>query len=125
LNVQVAFTAIDAVQLFVCMNSLAFAPVIKTPSILSVAVPVFVSVTICAALCVPTPCAEKLTLVVENVATGAAVPVPLNVEDCGLPAASSFTSIEAERDPATVGANVTCTVHDAFTASIPVHVLFD
>src|SRR6266481_759747 len=97
LKVQTALTAIEATQSFVCVKSFAFAPVIEIPSMLRTAVPVFVSVIICAALCVPTPCAVNVTLVVENVATGAAVPVPLSVADCGLPGASSATSTEAER----------------------------
>src|SRR5580704_7684504 len=66
----------------------------------------------------PKPCAANVSVIVESVATGAAVPVPLNVAACGLPGASSVTSSEAESGPAAVGVNVTSTVHAALAAKV-------
>ena len=71
--------------------------------------PVFVRVTVCDALAVPTPWLPKLKLVGLRLATEA-VPVPAKVTDCGLPVALSVRVIAAERLPMAVGSKVTLIV---------------
>jgi hypothetical protein len=72
------------------VKSPAFVPARPTLLIDSGAVPVFVTVTLCGALVVPTPWDPKLT-VDGDTCTAGAVPVPLSATACGLPAASSLS----------------------------------
>ena len=65
-------------------------PLIVTPVMLSDALPALDSVTVCAALAVPTVCVANVRLVVE-IETTAAVPVPESAIDCGDPTALSVT----------------------------------
>src|SRR5206468_10420164 len=73
-----------------------------------VAVPVFDSVTVCAALVVPTVWLAKVSEVGERLAVvvGAA-PVPVRATVCGLPEALSVTLELPVRVPDAVGVNVT------------------
>ena len=69
-------------------------PVVVMPVIFSVAVPVFVMVTVCGELTVPTVWFPKLRLVGETVTAVAAVtPVPVTVMVWGLPLALSVIVI--------------------------------
>ena len=77
-------------QVAVCEKSPAFVPATPTLLIDRGAVPVFVTVTLCGALVVPTPCDPKAT-VDGDTCTAGAVPVPLRATECGLPAASSLS----------------------------------
>ena len=90
---------------------------------LKAAVPVLVSVTVCAALVVPTFWFPKLTLVGLRLTMGAGVtPVPLSPAPCGLFVALSITEIVAVRLPVAVGRKSTWIVHDAPTATnVPTH----
>ena len=76
---QLADAANEAEQLLLC----AKCPVTWMPVILNAALPVFVRVTTCAVLVVPTCWPVKVTLAGEIVAIGAreAEPVPLRVTD--------------------------------------------
>lgn len=73
-----------------------------------VAVPVFCSVTTCAALDVPTVVLPKVRLDGETVATGtgALTPLPLRGTVCGDPAALSTKVNAPDRAPMAVGVNV-------------------
>jgi hypothetical protein len=92
----------------------------------SAALPVLVSVTICAAL-------VELTCWLANVkfdddrltvGAGTAVPAPLSVIVCGLPAALSVMVTAAARAPVAVGMNVTLIVQfPLFEATELPHVL--
>src|SRR4051812_36231436 len=77
--------------------------------IVNAAPPLFVSVTDCAALVVPTVWLAKVKLVGENVtaAADAAFPVPESETICGLPAAESVTVNAPVRVPVCVGVKVT------------------
>jgi hypothetical protein len=70
------------------------------------AVPLFVSVTFCVALLVVTSWPAKLRLKGDSI-TAAAVPVPLNETDWGLPVASSEMVTFALRFPVAAGLKVT------------------
>ena len=86
---------------------------------LKAAVPVLVSVTVCAALVVPTFWFPKLTLVGLRLTLGAGVtPVPLSAALCGLFVALSVKVRLALRLPLALGVNVTLIVHEAFAARV-------
>ncbi len=87
--------------------------------IVSVAVPLLVSVTACAALVLPTCWLPKLRLVLERVTAGAAgaTPVPVRLTLCGLPAALSVIDTVPVRVPVAVGVNVTLIVQLAAAAT--------
>jgi len=73
---------------------------------LSAALPLLVSVTVCAALVVATPWVPKAMLAgLSN--TAGPVPVPVKGTKWGLPAALSVTVSKAEGEKAPVGAKVT------------------
>jgi hypothetical protein len=114
LIVQLAFGASalgEIGQLLVCPK-LALAAMLE---IVRLAVPLFVSVTVCAGLVVVSGCAAKLRLVGDSVTAGA-TPVPLRGTCCGLPAASSLTETAAERAPVVVGEKLTPMVQFALAA---------
>ena len=75
----------------------------------SVALPVLVSVTVCAALVLPTGTLPKLRLVGDRDTTGA-VPTPVSDTVCGLPAALSVIVRVPLIVPDEAGENVTETV---------------
>jgi hypothetical protein len=85
---------------------------IATPLTVRVALPLFVRVTVCAALVVPTVWLAKVRLVGEKVATGPelVVPVPVRLTVCGLPLALSVIVMVAVLVPDAVGAKVTLIV---------------
>jgi hypothetical protein len=68
---QFALTASDVPQLLVCVKSAGFVPVKVIPLIVNDAVPVFVRMTICAALATPTDWFPKLKEAGKSCKTGA------------------------------------------------------
>src|SRR5260370_18272453 len=78
----------------------------------SEALPVLASVTVCAALMVPTVWLVKVSEEAERLTTGAeaAAPVPVRLTDCGLPEALSVMLRVPVRVPDAVGVNVTLMV---------------
>src|SRR5213593_2962406 len=115
--VQVALTASDAGQSFVCVKSPGFVPVRAMPLIVSGAVPVFCSVDVCGALVEPIASEPNARLAGVRV-TLEAVPVPVRVTLCGLPTALSVIATLALRLPVAVGLNATVIVHVAFAARV-------
>ncbi len=88
---------------------------------LSVAVPLLVSVTACAALVVPTCWLLKVRVLLDNVTAGA-IPVPLRLTLCGLFGALSVIDSVPVRVPVTVGVKVTLIVQLAPAATEVPHV---
>jgi len=86
----------------------------------SAAFPLFVNVTLCAALVVDTCKLVNVKLVGLSVTAGAggAVPVPLNPTLCGLPLALSVTFKLAVRIPVAVGVKLTLMVQLAPAAIV-------
>jgi hypothetical protein len=72
--------------------------------------PLFDTVTVCAALVVPTAWLPNVNEVGE-IPIATATPVPVNVTVCGLPVALSVNTIVPVRAPAAVGVNVMWNVH--------------
>src|SRR5207244_8876352 len=72
--------------------------------------PLFVRVTFCAGLVVPTRWLPKGLLVAESVAVGGVTPVPVSDTDCGLSAASSVMFTVAARAPVAAGVKLTLIV---------------
>ena len=102
LTVQLEEAERLAPQVFVSEKS----PLMLTPLMLSAAAPVFLSVTLCALLLVPTGSDEKVSEVAERLATGPLpVPVRLMVWVAGL--ALSVRVTEPVRVPVAVGLKVT------------------
>ena len=95
-------------QVLVWAKSVGFVPVIEIPEMVSAAVPVFLSVTVCAVEVEPET-AEKVSDVGEREAAGAdaVVPVPLRVTVCGEPVALSATESVAAKLAADAGVKVT------------------
>jgi hypothetical protein len=116
--VQFAATATELPQVLVWLKS----PLAAILAIVSVADPVFVSVTDCAALAVFNNWLPKLRLVGEKLTAGAVVPVPVNEAVWGLPGALSFTESVPVPGPAIVGVKVTEMVQVPAAATEPPHV---
>src|SRR5713226_6167408 len=85
---------------------------------LSAALPVLVSVTVCAALAVFNCWLAKVRLGAERLTTGAeaAAPVPVRLMLCGLPVALSAIVRAPVRVPVAVGVKVTMIVQFALAA---------
>ena len=121
-TVQLAFTASDAVQVVVSVNTAA--PLMVKGSVSDrAAVPLLVTVTL-RALDEPEVTLPKARLVALNFATGAAevTPVPVRATVWGEPVALSAIETEAEREPEAAGLNVTLTVQEEPAASDEEHV---
>jgi hypothetical protein len=86
------------------------------------ALPVFLRITLCATLVVPTFCLPNVKLVGERLVV-AVVPFPVRLTICGLPATLSELLTVAVRVPAVGGLNVTLIVQLAPAASELPHVL--
>lgn len=93
------------------------APPTLTPAMDNAAVPLFLTVTVCAALVLPTAWEPNDALVGDRLTAGA-IPVPVNARLCGLPAALSAIATLADRAPVAAGKKVTDTEHVAFTARV-------
>lgn len=115
-TVHDALIASDAPQVVVSVKEVAFVPVMIMPERVSAAVPVLVSVTVCAAAEAPVLVAAKVRLAAERVTVGA-VPVPLRATACGELAALSAKLSEAESDPLAEGLKVTETMQELLAAS--------
>jgi hypothetical protein len=115
LMVQLAPAATELPQVLVWAKS----PLAETPVRFSEALPVFASVTVCAALVVPTVWLVKVSEEAERLTTGAeaAAPVPVRLTDCGLPEALSVMLRLLDRVPGAVGVNVTLMVQFAPAAT--------
>jgi hypothetical protein len=103
---QLFSTATLAPQVLVSAKSPGLAPPMLMLEMFNAALPVLDSVTLCAALVVPTLCEPKVRLPTDRLAAGAA-PVPLRLTVWGLPPALSAIASDALRVPAAVGVNVT------------------
>src|SRR5271163_1106610 len=103
------FGATDVPQLFDWPKSPGFAPVRVMLERFSAAVPALVSVTLCAALIVPTGLAAKTRFAADKLTAGAA-PVPASATVCRLPGALSARFNVPDSAPATDGVNLTLTV---------------
>lgn len=86
-------------------------------AILKGSVPLLVSVTVCAALLLPTFCPANVRLVGFRLTVAGVVPVPLSVTVPGELAAFEVTVSVPVRLPFAVGVNVTLTVQLAPPAS--------
>lgn len=105
-------------QVLVCAKSLESGMPIP-PTVIG-CVPVFVSVTDCAADVTPRSWFPNASDVGEGVATAAAgaAPVPDSATVCGVPDASSVIESDAVREPVAVGVNVTVAVQLAPAARL-------
>src|SRR5574337_1257759 len=93
-------------------------PVTAMLVMLSTALPVLVRVTVCAALVVFTIWLAKVRPAADRLTAGAAVaPVPVRVNECGLPVALSVMVTAAARVPVAVGVNVTLIVQVPLAAT--------
>jgi hypothetical protein len=99
----------------VWLKSPAFVPVSDMLIPVRVVVSTFLTVTVWAALVVPTVWVANVSLVGVTLTP---VPVPVSDTVCGLPGALSAIETEAVRVPAAVGRNVTLIVQLALTASV-------
>ncbi len=91
----------------------------------SAALPLLVSVTLCAGLVVPTAWLPKLRLVDDRLTAGAElvlVPLPDRPTDCGLPLALSVIVTAAVSVPVAVGVKVTLMVQLAPAARVAVEI---
>jgi hypothetical protein len=107
--VQLPLTATELPQVLVSAKSLALEPVKATPLTVRAALPVLLSVTLCAALVEPKARLLKVRLLTDTLARGAE-PVPVRVTAWGLLAALSRRVKEPVRVPDAVGAKVTLKV---------------
>jgi hypothetical protein len=86
-------------------------------------VPLFVSVTVCAALVVPTVWLPNVNVVGDSVTAGTPTAVPVRATVCVLDVALSVSVSVPVCVPALVGANVTEIVQLPPTATVVPHVL--
>ena len=106
LMVQLLPAATGLPQVLVWAKSPEFVPVTVTAVTFNVAFPVLFTVTVWAALVVPTPCALKPRLEAVRLTTGP-LPVPVKVTLCGLSGALSVMVIAAVRLPTAPGVKIT------------------
>ena len=92
--VQFASAATLVPQVFVCVKSAASTPVTLMLVMLSVAVPLLVRITVCAALVVDTNCSANVRLAGDSVTNGA-LSAGLGPADCARPGALMDTSASA------------------------------
>jgi hypothetical protein len=105
-------------------KSPGFAPASAKPVNVTAPLPVFVIVTLCAALVLPIFCDPKVRLEALKLKVRTGVwPVPLRPTLCGLPVALSVKVTAAVRVPVAVGLNVTPTAQLAPAASVAPHEL--
>jgi hypothetical protein len=129
LIVQFAVAASDAGQVLVWAKSPALVPVTLTLVIVNAALPLLVSVMLCAALVVPTVCELKVKLVGASVTAGPLAPVTVPVAvtvTLDVPSVVRISVCETAPPDAPVGgANVTVNVHElsgctTTTAPLPI-----
>lgn len=122
LNVQLLLAASELGHVVVSAKSPGLVPENAMLLMDRAAFPVLFSVTVWDVLVVPRFWLVKVRLVGVTPATGA-LPVPVRLTNCGLPAALSAMLTEAVRVPIAAGVNVTLIVHVPFTATELPHVL--
>ncbi len=115
---QVAPAVNVAPQVFSARNDVALVPPSVMESSSTVAVPEFVSVTVCTAELLPTFSVPNARVVVLSFSAGTAVPVPVSVTFCGDPVALSVMVSVPVSAPAAVGLKATYTEQEAFAASV-------
>src|SRR5579863_374412 len=104
------------------LKSSASAPLVVNPAKLTAAVPVFVTITLNAALVVLIACEPNVNDVGVTVTVAApGVPVPVKVTVCGLPVALSVNVIVPVRVPVAVGLNVIENTHDGASSPMLGH----
>jgi hypothetical protein len=124
LTVQVLFgVTVAPVQVSALLaKSPAFAPPTAAAEMVRFAVPLLVTITVCAALVVLTSRLAKVTLGMESETMGA-IPVPARPTACGLPVALSVKINEPLRLPIADGVKVTLTAQVLFGVTVaPVQV---
>jgi hypothetical protein len=117
LRVQLALAATNEPQVLVSEKL----PLTLMLVIVRLAFPVFLSVTLCALLLVPSFCAGKVKEVGERVTTGA-VPVPVRLTVWAVGLALSVMVTTPVLVPAAVGLKVTLSVQLPLTATLDLHV---
>ena len=115
---QLVAAASELPQLLVSAKSPLLVPVMLMLLIVNVALPELLSVTMLAALVVPTAWFANETLVGARPMTGA-TPVPPSGMLCGLPLALSVTVMLALRVPAAVGVKTALMAQDPPAATVP------
>jgi hypothetical protein len=118
-TVQVLFCARVAVHVVVRLKS----PVAAETDIPLIAPLFAVSVTVCPALVVFVTWLVKLSELGDRPTAAGSTPVPVRLTVCGLPVPEDVMVIAPVRVPATVGENVTVTVHVPFRARVAVQVV--
>jgi hypothetical protein len=107
----------DVLHVLVCANLAALLPESATAMPVIVAVPVFVSVTACAAVVIESVASVNVSAAGASVATGAAMPLSPTV--CGDPLTlSAILSVAASVPLLPPGAKLTDTLQDAPTARL-------
>ena len=115
LSVQEPAAATEAPQLWLSAKS----PLAVMLAMVSAALPVVLSVTVCAALVLPTLRVVKVSVVgLSDTAGAVATPVPETPTLCGLPAASLVMTTLPLRAPDVVGVKVTLIVQVAAGARV-------
>jgi hypothetical protein len=125
LMVQLPFAATEPPQVLVCAKSPGLVPVKPIPLMVKATLPVLLREKVWAVLVVPTFWVPKVSVVAVRFALGA-LPVPLTVTVCCVPAALLLLSVIvkfAVREPEAVGENVTLMTQLAFEATELPHVL--
>jgi guanyl-specific ribonuclease Sa len=120
---QEALAASELPQVLDWAKTEAFVPVKETPLMDKAAVPVFLSVMVCAAAVEPTLVAAKVRVVGERLTAGTPTPVPVRMRVCGVLGALSLKLSVAVKVPAAVGLKVKVVRQDAPGASDPAHEL--
>ena len=116
LTLQLAPTASEVPQVVVCENSVAFAPESAMLVIGSAKIPVFVTVTVCAALDVFV-CTLPKAIAVGDTVYVATAPVPDKDTDCEAAPLPVVTVKLADAPPVAVGVNTTLIAQLAPTAT--------
>ena len=95
-------------------------PVVEIAAIVNVALPVLVTVMVCAEVVVPVVWLPKFRLTLDKPIAGATalVPVPNKRITCGLPVALSTMTTEPRSTPVALGVKVTLMVQVAETATL-------
>jgi hypothetical protein len=116
--VQLALAFKEPAQVLVWLKSVGLAPARVMPLMVSEALPVFLSVTVCAAAVVPVSVVKLSELgVSETTGALAAIPVPLSAAVWVAPAALSVTVSVAVKLAAEAGVKLTAMAQEASIAS--------
>jgi hypothetical protein len=122
LMVQLVAAASELPQVLVCAKSPLFVPVMLMLLRVKAALPELLSVTVLAALVVPTAWFANEMLAGDRPMTGA-IAVPISGTLWGLPVALSVTVMLAVREPVAVGVKTALMEHDPPAATDPPQLL--